>query len=320
MKQENGKAKVSVCVVTYNQKDFISQCLESIINQETDFNFEVIVGDDCSSDGTRIIIENFAIKYPNLIKPIFNEKNIGVCNNIIQVYGKAGGEYIAHMDGDDFMLPGKLRIQADRLDQNPDCAMCVHAVRRFDQNRQIYREPKLNNYPKKSDILFLLMNLPFFAHSSKMFRAGCHKGLKLPTGDFLDCYLHIHHALKGKILYLNDALGVYRLGTGISAFINENSCNHFILRNKMTQLAIDAIEYAGRNGIDQDIINKSKAMIYLRNSYHYLMRKDFERFNAILNLSIKTAKVNYIQSIFKCLSKTPHFFYLLGRLRELLDV
>jgi cellulose synthase/poly-beta-1,6-N-acetylglucosamine synthase-like glycosyltransferase len=69
--------KVSVCVVTYNQEKYIGQCLQSVVDQETDFDFEVLVADDCSTDGTRLILHEFANKYPGIVKPILSEVNVG---------------------------------------------------------------------------------------------------------------------------------------------------------------------------------------------------------------------------------------------------
>ncbi|AVH49395.1 glycosyltransferase family 2 protein [Acinetobacter sp. SWBY1] len=86
---------VSVCIVTYNQEKFLEQTLQSILNQNTNFQYEVIVGDDCSTDSTRKIIEGFLIKYPNIVVPIFHKVNIGPIENIKSVYKKAKGKYIS---------------------------------------------------------------------------------------------------------------------------------------------------------------------------------------------------------------------------------
>ena len=113
--------KVSVCVVTYNQERYIAECLQSLVDQETNFNFEVIVSDDCSTDRTPEIIKDFQRRYPNIIKPILHKKNMGAYKNFIFVHKQAKGKYVAHMDGDDYALPGKLQIQADYLDHNAEC-------------------------------------------------------------------------------------------------------------------------------------------------------------------------------------------------------
>lgn len=313
--QEEKVPKVSVCVITYNQEKYIRQCLQSIVDQETNFDFEVIVGDDCSTDGTRVIVQEFAEKYPEVVKPIFHDTNIGGTKNIVFVHGQAIGEYIAHMDGDDFMLPDKLRIQAGELDKNPDCAICAHAMKHFDQRNQCYRKLRPKTIPRKSDIAFLLMNLPFFSHSSKMYRAECRDGLDSDQDEILDCYFHVHQALRGNILYLNDVLGVYRLNIGVAT---ANCCLdsiYFIPNPKMLILVLEAIEYAGHSGVEAGLINKSKATAYLGSSYSHLMAKDFKMFQMLINKSYEAAKLNNIQFLFKLFSGVPIILFLLVRLR-----
>lgn len=316
--QDQGKVKVTVCVVTYNQENFIRQCLQSIVDQQTDFSFEVVVGDDCSTDGTRAVIQEFVAKYPGVIKPVFHARNVGICHNLIAVYQKASGEYIAHMDGDDFMLPGKLALQVQTLDRNPDCAICVHGMRQFDEHKSRYRKFKPHNVPQKSDAAFLLMNLPFFAHSSKMFRACLQQDLEWPGEGFIDCYLHIHHALKGKILYLPEALGVYRFGVGCSTATGGASSGSAAYKTKMIKLAINAIEYAGSRGFSADIVNKAKAKIYFEYSHYYLMQKDFNQFRLLLDRSIRTARFSKSQAWFKRFSGVPWVLFLLIRCRQII--
>jgi glycosyltransferase involved in cell wall biosynthesis len=287
--QEEKIPKVSVCVITYNQEKYIRQCLQSIMDQETDFNLEVIVGDDCSTDGTRTIVQEFAERYKGIVKTIFQEKNTGGTKNYLDVHGAARGEYIAHIDGDDFMLPGKLRMQAEELDKNPDCAICVHATRHFDQHNQRYLKLWPMAIPRKSDITFLLMNLTFFDHSSKMYRAACRNGFELLTKQVIDCQLHVHNALSGKILYLNEVLGVYRLNVGASTVGNDNRSVYKIPAPWMIGLIIEAIEYAGRSGVEADFINKAKSKAYFDFSRRHLLAKDFINFQLLINKSTETA-------------------------------
>ena len=91
---ENKEIKVSICIVTYNQERFVEQALQSILNQNTNFQYEVIIGDDCSTDLTRKIIQDFLIKYRDIVVPVFHEKNIGPLENLKAVYRKAKGKYI----------------------------------------------------------------------------------------------------------------------------------------------------------------------------------------------------------------------------------
>ena len=109
---------LSVCIVTYNQEDYIFKTIESMLNQKVNFDYEIIVGDDCSTDNTRKIVQSFVGKYPFIIKPIFHEKNVGPIENIKSVYKKARGKYICHLDGDDYALPNKLQKQFDNGEIN----------------------------------------------------------------------------------------------------------------------------------------------------------------------------------------------------------
>ena len=124
--------KVSVCVITYNQERYIRECLESLVTQQTDFDFEIIVGDDCSTDGTRAIVEEFVQRYPDLVRTHFQPCNTGGSRNNLEVHAAARGDYVAHVDGDDYALPGKLQAQADILDQDSSCTAVWHPVDFFD--------------------------------------------------------------------------------------------------------------------------------------------------------------------------------------------
>lgn len=118
MRTFESRPKVSVCVVTYNQEKYIEKCLQSIVSQEVDFEFEVIIGDDFSTDGTRAIIDRFQKNHRQKVIPIYNSVNLGPYKNLINTCQKASGNYIAHCDGDDFWLPGKLKAQVFQLDKD----------------------------------------------------------------------------------------------------------------------------------------------------------------------------------------------------------
>jgi len=314
--QEEKHAKVSVCVVTYNQRKYIRQCLQSIVDQEANFDFEVIIGDDCSTDGTRSIVMEFAEKYPDVVKPIYHTINVGATKNLLTVHSAACGNYIAHMDGDDYMLPGKLQLQVDGLEKNPDCTICFHEMKRFDQKNERFLVLASKNIPVKSDIRFLLMNISVFTHSGKMYRAECRNGLELVPDELIDCYLHVHHALRGNILFLNKPLGVYRLNVGMATDKKDTrNTIHKIPAPGLLEWCIDAIEYAGRSGIDAGLINQSKAMAYFGYSYSHLMAKDFKGFRLLINKSYETAKLSNIQFLFKFFSNAPILLFLLVRLR-----
>lgn len=213
--------KVSVCVITYNQEKYIRQCLQSIIDQKTNFNFEVIVGEDCSTDGTRLIVQEFEKRYQGIVKPIYQKKNIGGgCHNFLTVHDAAVGEYIAHVDGDDYCLPGKLQAQADLLDMDPDCNIVFHRMLRLKPSGEIGEGPLLNirNVAEmRFDRRAILQYTAIGAHSSKMYRK-LFRNYELPNFDLIDYFSHVEQVDRGYARFAgHECLGVYRIGDGISA-------------------------------------------------------------------------------------------------------
>lgn len=205
--------KVTVCVVTYNQVGYIEACLSGLVAQEADFDFEVVVGDDCSTDGTREIVQEFARRYPGLVVPLLHEKNVGPYRNFIAVHELARGRYVAHVDGDDLVYPGKLQAQASLLDSRPHVAISAHAVDVIGKREVIGADPAL---PEEAGLETLLDLSTYFVHSSVMYRRE-HGFVAPPEKSLVDFYLYVQHAATG-VVHLNRlTLGAYRLNPyGIS--------------------------------------------------------------------------------------------------------
>ena len=134
---------VSICCITYNHEHFISQALDGFLMQKTNFKVEILIGEDCSTDRTRSVIENYCIKYPGKIKLLTYEKNIGSIKNHINTLNASTGKYVALCDGDDFWTdPLKLQKQVDFLEANPDYITCCHYTKVIDENQQlVYLNP-----------------------------------------------------------------------------------------------------------------------------------------------------------------------------------
>ena len=118
------KPLVSVKMITYNHAPFIAQAIEGVLRQRTDFAFELIIGEDCSTDGTRKIVFDYQKKYPDIIRVITSEKNVGMKRNGLRTLKACQGKYIAFCEGDDYWHePRKLQIQADHLEDRSDCGL-----------------------------------------------------------------------------------------------------------------------------------------------------------------------------------------------------
>lgn len=124
-----GRPIVSVIVITYNQEHELSRTLNSIISQKCPFEFEIIVGEDCSTDGTRKVLEEYASRYNDIIVPLYNDVNRGILKNFISAISKVRGKYIAFCDGDDYWIdPQKLVKQVDVLESNQDVGLVYSDV------------------------------------------------------------------------------------------------------------------------------------------------------------------------------------------------
>lgn len=121
--------KTSVLITTYNHEQYIAYALDSALNQRTSFDYEVVVADDCSTDGTREVIREFDKRHAGRLRPLLRDKNLGMPQNAVATFEACRGEYIAALDGDDYWIsPYKLQRQVDFLDRHPECAFCFHNV------------------------------------------------------------------------------------------------------------------------------------------------------------------------------------------------
>lgn len=136
--------KLSVFVVTYNQEQYIRQCLDSIVMQKTNFDYEVIIGEDCSTDNTPQICDEYADKYP-FIHVYHHPKNIGLLKNWEFVMNRCQGEYIALLEGDDYWIDeNKLQRQVDWLEAHPDYTLTfTRAEIQYENGAEVGQEKDL---------------------------------------------------------------------------------------------------------------------------------------------------------------------------------
>ncbi|MBV4356067.1 glycosyltransferase [Pinibacter aurantiacus] len=139
--------KISVCLFTYNYEKYIDECLQSILTQRTNVEFEIIITDDCSTDRTQEICNTYATKYPGRIKLVFNKKNIGDSTaNWINAFRQCKGKYIALIDGDDYFTDrDKLQKQFDVMEADNNAVLCFHNVKEVYANSQLDTETNFDN-------------------------------------------------------------------------------------------------------------------------------------------------------------------------------
>jgi glycosyltransferase involved in cell wall biosynthesis len=239
--------KVSVEVLTYNHEEFVAQALESALNQKASFKWEIVVGDDCSTDGTREILKSYARKHPERIRLLLHphglgphELNLQGNNNFLATYRACRGEYIALLDGDDYWTDDcKLEKQVGFLDAHPSCSLCCHAVAvEYSDERGRHWDPVIGVSPKElcsiKDIL-CLETKPEMPGPSMMIRRRA-----LPTfpawfnGMFNSDYaIQALLAERGNVGFLSDCMAVHRKHSrGASRIYDTNPdfCNAMLLK------------------------------------------------------------------------------------------
>jgi glycosyltransferase involved in cell wall biosynthesis len=208
--------KVSVSIVAYKHEKFIGECLESVVAQKTSFPFEVIVGEDGSPDRTAEVIRAIAAKHPGVVKPIFHSPNVGVRSNWQSVLDACGGEYVAHLDGDDRMLPGKLQKEADFLDARPEVAVVFHRVRLFDSvTGATVGEMPRRGEPVHASVDDIVRYRNSFSSASPMFRrSAMPRAIDPALKMVLDWFMQIAVAQNGQVGFIDEVLGEYRQHPG----------------------------------------------------------------------------------------------------------
>lgn len=247
---------VSIRCTAFNHAPFIRQCLEGFVKQITNFRFEAIVHDDCSTDNTVSIIKEYELKYPDIIKPIYETENQyskknGSLRRIMD--GHCLGKYVAMCEADDYWTdPYKLQKQVDFLESHPDYTLCFHGVKEvYEDNHSLDRVRANIEDRDYSGVEWYQQRPSQFASfvirrdilDSEMYKRVLN--MNLPVGDIpllLTC------AYYGKIRGMADVMSVYRRHTGgwttqlksIDSLINiaESHLNYAVFGEEIKKQAV----------------------------------------------------------------------------------
>ena len=204
--------KVSVLILAYNHEPFIRQAVESALAQETPFVYEIVIGEDCSTDATRAVLVELAQQHPDKIRLLLRESNVGVEANFVDTLRECRGRYVAFLEGDDYWTsPHKLRIQAELMDADPECVLCGHnvALKREDGSvgPEDRAQPKGRNKPRMvlEDMFGAYINT-----CSIMLRHGVLREIPAAFGAG-DKDIQVLVAQYGAILYIDEVMATYRM-------------------------------------------------------------------------------------------------------------
>lgn len=215
----SGQPMVSIALITYNQEQYIDECIQGALTQKVDFPIEIAVGDDCSKDGTSAKLEAYARQHPNLVKYNKRTANLGMHKNWVETIKECTGKYIALLEGDDFWSdPEKLSKQVALMEANPDAALCfTNAWIKNETNLvadDVYVMHRLSHRTEFTLEEFLESNpIPT---CTTLYRNGLFKEFppEFYESPYADWILHLLNARHGRILYLSDITSNYRYHAG----------------------------------------------------------------------------------------------------------
>lgn len=202
--------KLSVFVVTYNQEKYIRKALDSILMQHVDFSYEVIIGDDCSTDSTPSICDEYACKY-SFIKVFHHKSNLGLVKNWEFVLNHCSGQYVAMLEGDDFWLDSnKLQKQVDWLEHHQDYSLTFSNIKVVYEGNDVFQE---NIFPTRNSREYTVSEIAkdwIVLSSSVVFRnVLC--GISYPKHTFVcDTYTFLLIMTKGKAFLFPEKMTAYR--------------------------------------------------------------------------------------------------------------
>ena len=203
---------LSVCVRTHNQEKFIAEALDSVLMQRTDFDFEIIISDDASSDGTVNILQEYQNVHPDKIRLLLSEKNIGGPENLKRVIEASNTKYITCLDGDDFYTDEyKLQKQVDFLETHPEYAACFHNTWYADENghlKGLFNSPDFHAVHDAHEFIRERWFVPI--HSAVMRREYIEFPEWYNTVMNDDYVVHLSVAKHGPYFYIPDVMVAYR--------------------------------------------------------------------------------------------------------------
>ena len=265
--------KISAVVTAYNHEKYITQCLESVLKQKGDFQLEVIVGDDCSTDQTPRIIQEFRKRYPQIIQVLPVEKNLGISKNLERCLAACSGEYIAICEGDDYWTDEeKLQKQKDFLESRSDCSMCFSALLLYyeDQNLTIPHQVQASlqkDFVTMEDLIGnnYIANLSCCMYRTEVIRKlpPSTYNLEINTDDWL---IGMACSQFGSVGFLPETMSVYRIHaggawSGMDVFEQlDFTCRHMDVSNQFFDYKYDSL-FQERRKLFEDEIARQRALV-----------------------------------------------------------
>ena len=294
--KENSNILVAIHCLVYNHEPYLRECLEGFVMQKTNFRFVAVVHEDVSTDKSADIIREYAEKYPDIIKPIFETENQwskhdGSLDRIMNdAIAATGAKYIAFCEGDDYWTdPHKLQKQVDYMESHPECSLCFHGVKILDETTHKLEPDFLEDVPY-SDSGVKLARGNYIHTVSVLIRSNIgvldffQKLGRLSMGDQI-----IYHicAQSGTMVKIPDIMAVYRIGSGL--WSNSNDAYRYLmsvislsktiplLTNDEVRQALDETIYKYADVVLNIVAEKDKEIEKYHRSFSYRIKNKLKR-------------------------------------------
>jgi glycosyltransferase involved in cell wall biosynthesis len=212
--------KLCVAMITYNHGRFIGEAIESILAQKVNFEYEVVIGEDCSTDNTRSVVRDFHRRYPDRVRPLLWDRNIGILRNFAATIEACRCEYLAFLEGDDYWTAtDKLQKQVDYLDAHPDRVICCARSKAVHEEGTQHFEGSWDvvpHHPAGTYTIEDILKESFVAVRTALFRREFVPVfpewlLEMKLGDWPLCAMVARH---GKVELMDEIVAAYRIHAG----------------------------------------------------------------------------------------------------------
>ena len=286
--------KVTVVCTAYNHEAYLRDALEGFVSQETDFPFEVLVNDDASTDGTAAILREYAEKYPDIIRPFYQEKNLysqGINIYDAVFYPVARGEYIAACEGDDrWTDPHKLQLQVDFLDAHPEYSACVHntlahTVGGEEPDRVLFEQGEDRDVPFEQ----VIRGMSHAFHTSSILARREYivnppefRNVAYRHG-FTDYAVGVWLTLNGKVRFLDRCMSVYNISSGVASW-SSNTAKHYdklkrfiVGEREMLRGVREQVDGERAALVDQVILEREYELLYIEGKVDEMVRPPYDK-------------------------------------------
>ena len=286
---------LSVFILTYNQKQVVGEMLEGILRQQGPYTLELVIGDDASSDGTLEILQDYQQRYPDKIKLLASEKNMGLIHNFMRTLAECDGKYIAICDGDDYWTdPFKIKKQLDILEEQEDVDLVFTAKNNLFPDGNLVADPR-PDIAEVTDFSHLIRE-NYISSVSSVFRNRTREKqvpqwiLELPYGDWP---LYLWTLVNGgKIVYLKDFTAVYRMGIGQSASYRSNEIAAIAVKQKILRFMLSDPHFSSK----RKEIKQSLEATCLKRVNEYNRRKQrFRAFAEMLSIFVRNPSLKSLK-------------------------